>query len=961
MSEDSDLDENDQNVGFLFKAMRNRDPRKRKVKPVSRHLMQVNFGGDDSDNDSDYQVKMSDMSEDEGAADNEPEEDMEDCEEESEQSKSNSDKNEDDEDSEGSKGKENSDDNDDDSDDDDDDDDSDGDDSDDEASDEGVGNPKRNYFENINSDDDDEDYVPRKKQKTNGKRIKKPTEKQRIRSSEVSQDLEEPSPEDSSSSRPVKVIVCCVCLGDISESDDEIVECDNCGVAVHEGCYGISDNQSAASSESSASTEPWFCDACKAGVKPDCELCPNEGGIFKETDAGKWVHLVCALYTPGVAFGDVDKLSPVTLFEMPYSKWGLRECSLCEDSRFSRTGVCVSCDAGMCRSYFHVTCAQRNGLLSEASPDEDIADPFYAYCKLHADKITMRAKRRNYLAIQSHMRHHAENDILDEREKVRFRRKLMKHRQKYNIAKAERPPSWVPPQKLVRFLTSSPSVVKKMLRKAELMGIITQSTHVVHATEKQQERKKSHTGPALSTEYVTYYLDRNVRIEKMKADLRELEKQHVKLRKQDATLRQQYDQLLKDSSRTEGPGMTVLEQGQQLWALLSDLAENPLPMPSMFVAKKSTMTSAKKEVVRSPTAVINQCGKCGLSHDQHLLAKCDMCHLWYHLACLEPPLTRMPKKTSRWGWQCSECARSSSEESEDSSCVNVNAPRRLREKIKEPAKISQQQMDMEFLFPSMGKKKGKKTGSKDSRKKSVSSKSKSSKNTETRKKKTPLETTIQSEESNSVPEIAQSPNEESPSRDSPIDGTTGESPVGILYDDDNDDDYPIDEETGVGSPIDGTAGNSPSLVDLSDDSSMEVQIHIEEQSTPIGKHSMSHNMSSVSRTGRKIIKKRHYDDDSDDSDVSPMQHCSTKIASPDRTTRRRSASKTPPEKSLNLTCVTCSKLGDKKNMVSCDSCEQYYHFRCLDPPSKKTPKQRGYTWFCEACDIDKDSDNEEDN
>ena len=38
----------------------------------------------------------------------------------------------------------------------------------------------------------------------------------------------------------------------------------------------------------------------------------------------RWVHLVCALYTPGVAFGDVDKLSPVTLFEMPYSRWGLR-------------------------------------------------------------------------------------------------------------------------------------------------------------------------------------------------------------------------------------------------------------------------------------------------------------------------------------------------------------------------------------------------------------------------------------------------------------------------------------------------------------------------------------------------------------------------------------------------------------------------------------------------------------
>lgn len=86
-----------------------------------------------------------------------------------------------------------------------------------------------------------------------------------------------------------------------------------------------------------------------------CELCPNSGGIFKETDVGKWVHLVCALYIPGVAFGEVDKLTSVTLFEMPYSKWGSKSCSLCEDERFARTGVCIGCDAGMCRTYFHVT------------------------------------------------------------------------------------------------------------------------------------------------------------------------------------------------------------------------------------------------------------------------------------------------------------------------------------------------------------------------------------------------------------------------------------------------------------------------------------------------------------------------------------------------------------------------------------------------------------------------------
>ena len=40
----------------------------------------------------------------------------------------------------------------------------------------------------------------------------------------------------------------------------------------------------------------------------------------------RWVHLVCALYVPGVAFSDVDKLNGVTLFEMPYTKWGAKVC-----------------------------------------------------------------------------------------------------------------------------------------------------------------------------------------------------------------------------------------------------------------------------------------------------------------------------------------------------------------------------------------------------------------------------------------------------------------------------------------------------------------------------------------------------------------------------------------------------------------------------------------------------------
>ena len=97
---------------------------------------------------------------------------------------------------------------------------------------------------------------------------------------------------------------------------------------------------------------------------------------------------MCALYTSGVAFNDVDSLSNITLFELSYNRFGakvqecissnktfttehltfqslervhvlinrvLQECMLCGDVRFSRTGICITCDAGMCRATFHVT------------------------------------------------------------------------------------------------------------------------------------------------------------------------------------------------------------------------------------------------------------------------------------------------------------------------------------------------------------------------------------------------------------------------------------------------------------------------------------------------------------------------------------------------------------------------------------------------------------------------------
>lgn len=123
--------------------------------------------------------------------------------------------------------------------------------------------------------------------------------------------------------------ICSVCLGDQSDEDDEIIECDSCGVSVHESCYGVAgdeqddDISSVHSNISSESTEPWFCEPCKRSVKnPVCELCPNVGGIFKQTDTGRWIHMVCALYTRGITFENIDSLSEVSLFEINYALFG---------------------------------------------------------------------------------------------------------------------------------------------------------------------------------------------------------------------------------------------------------------------------------------------------------------------------------------------------------------------------------------------------------------------------------------------------------------------------------------------------------------------------------------------------------------------------------------------------------------------------------------------------------------
>ncbi|XP_033099268.1 PHD finger protein 14-like [Anneissia japonica] len=710
----------DEGVGFLFKAMMERDPKKRRVKPVERHLLQLDFGLDDSEDDSDFEVEEHHKKDESDQSDEETEGESDDEEE------STSDDEEDSEE------------------------------------------------ETENSESDKDLSVSDMISKAKSRKI---TEMNLMNFH-------------SKHTNAIKVLICAVCLGEVSKDNDEIIECDNCGIPVHESCYG-DDSEDSSSVETESSTEPWFCDVCKAGVvNPSCELCPNIGGIFKETDAAKWVHLVCALYIGGVAFGDVDKLSPVTLSELQPSKWGARECCYCEDERFSYTGVCIPCDAGMCRNYCHATCAQRAGLLSEASPEEDIADPFYTYCKLHADNASMKRKRQNWLAVQSHLKIHSQNKPNDPITIQRINEKLKKSSEKYLERKRQWPAPWTPPQKTPRMLTTSASACRRLMRKAELLGFSGDQTQYQKSKDRTESARKWNVLPAFSTDFISYYLDRDSRMTQMKTHLDDLINSNDEMRGENQILRLSYDELTAEAEKLRIINSQMIAAGEAIFNLLSKLGGKPLPLPPVLLPHKPKKSPTKKDPSKIST-IINFCGICKKTHSQHQLAQCDTCKNHYHLSCLDPPLTRMPKKTAFSAWQCSECVTSDSETSpQDIDEEGDEIKRRKRRVIKEPVK---------FISQVMPSKKG--------------SKGKLKKRKKVRK------------------------------------------PAALKTDDTKED-------------VDG----------------------------------------------------------------------------------KGSSSKRPRLSDIKNNCANCSQEGNFTNLVRCDKCKSCYHFGCLTPPLKKSPKQRGYEWFCTDCD-----------
>ena len=144
---------------------------------------------------------------------------------------------------------------------------------------------------------------------------------------------------------------CAICDDGDCENTNAIVFCDGCDLAVHQECYGvpfIPEGQ-------------WLCRKCQLIGRgtPTCIFCPNTDGAFKQTNASRWSHLLCAIWIPEVSLGNTTFMEPVMDVEkVPKQRWKLT-CYICHQ----KMGACIQCGNKNCFIAFHVTCARRAKLF----------------------------------------------------------------------------------------------------------------------------------------------------------------------------------------------------------------------------------------------------------------------------------------------------------------------------------------------------------------------------------------------------------------------------------------------------------------------------------------------------------------------------------------------------------------------------------------------------------------------
>ncbi len=190
--------------------------------------------------------------------------------------------------------------------------------------------------------------------------------------------------------------LCSVCFDGNAPAENSIVFCDGCNIGLHQRCYGL---------EGIPEFE-FYCDRCvflqsqvrrmDCSVKidltvpglvqppeapqlpvPRCALCPMLHGGLKQIDDGRWVHLCCAMWVPGVHIGKIANMEAISLASVQFQSTD--SCIFCKHM----IGALLTCkgekeDGQPCGQKFHYLCAWFAGCVMDARipPGADLSSGF---------------------------------------------------------------------------------------------------------------------------------------------------------------------------------------------------------------------------------------------------------------------------------------------------------------------------------------------------------------------------------------------------------------------------------------------------------------------------------------------------------------------------------------------------------------------------------------------------------
>lgn len=217
--------------------------------------------------------------------------------------------------------------------------------------------------------------------------------------------------------------VCDVCWDGEVTPENQIIFCDACNVAVHQGCYGIDKVPSG----------NYFCHTCihygknneflaaerREGPRSAptrtpiiCELCPRRQGAFVQCHTAedsvrkpRWVHVSCAKWI-GLNYIDVEKkdmIEDVAPLKQDYRNLGIT-CVLCK----SGIGGMIECRVKGCGKWLHLTCARCVGTCSVQHgenceglyPPDAIPFPAWSLACIEHSEVDPESIRKNSITVE---------------------------------------------------------------------------------------------------------------------------------------------------------------------------------------------------------------------------------------------------------------------------------------------------------------------------------------------------------------------------------------------------------------------------------------------------------------------------------------------------------------------------------------------------------------------------------